>query len=119
MFHVPVGVEDEAFSGLTFGNTDKHVARNGIEPYQPVGAGKSDQLVVRRVDEGDAGSKAPLLTQRVAIVERNRLTDGPRKPEQRGGHVLALTPEEVDQHNSRHPRNCQGGKAEQSQEEDF
>ena len=119
MFHVPVGVEDEAFSGLTFGNAGKHVARNGIQPHQPVGARKPNQRVVRSVDQRDPFSKAPLFPERVTVVESNRLTDGPRKREQRGGHVLALAPEEIDEHNSRHPRNCQGGKAKETQEEDF
>ena len=100
MFHVPVGIKDEALSRLPLRHTDKDIARYGIKPHQPVWARKPHQLVVRGVDHRDAFFKAPLLSQRVAIVERNRLTDGPRKPEQRGGHVLALTPEEVDQHNS-------------------
>ena len=100
MFHVPVRVEDEAFPSFAWGDSEEHVARNGIEPHQPVGARKHNHLVVRDVDDGDAVSKASLLPKRVAVVEGDRLTDGPGTPEKRGGHVLALAPEEVDQHNS-------------------
>ncbi|GAA1316858.1 hypothetical protein GCM10020360_07130 [Nonlabens tegetincola] len=77
---------------------------------------------MRQIDDRVARVERALLNHGRAVMERNRLTDRPRKREERARHGserLALTLEEVVNNRARDPSDRDTREAEQAEEEEF
>ena len=76
---VPVSVQDECLDAAVTGHeAGEHLAGQGRQPAQPIGAGHDDDVAGQRGHGGPADQE-PLLAQRVAVVGGDgliRIADG-------------------------------------------